>query len=229
MNCVNHPETAAAAYCRTCGKALCDECKRDVMGVIYCEPCIAARLQGTMPAATAAGVPPGTPVVQAAPGGPNPVLAVILGVIFPGVGQMYNGQFLKGFVYVLIFASLIWGASEVGEFFGILIPFWILYMAIDAYRTAKARQFGQPVPEDIFGLSRATAEVPGGASYAAGGERTAPPIGAIILIGLGTMFLLHNAGIMRFYWVGRMWPLVLVAVGVWMIYQRRERVAGSGS
>jgi TM2 domain-containing membrane protein YozV len=228
MNCVNHPETAAVAYCRTCGKALCEECKRDVMGVIYCEPCIAARLQGTMPTASAAAVPPGTPVVAAAPGGPNPVLAVILGVIFPGVGQMYNGQFLKGFVYVLIFASLIWGASEVGEFFGILIPFWILYMAIDAYRTAKARQLGQPVPEDIFGLSRATAEVPGGSATSNGTVgRTAPPIGAIVLIGMGTMFLLHNAGIFRFYWIGRMWPLILVGVGVWMIYQRRERVAGS--
>jgi hypothetical protein len=41
------------------------------------------------------------------------------------------------------------------------------------------------------------------------------------------MFLLHNAGIFRFYWIGRMWPLILVGVGVWMIYQRRERVAGS--
>jgi TM2 domain-containing membrane protein YozV len=181
-----------------------------------------------MPTASAAAVPPGTPVVAAAPGGPNPVLAVILGVIFPGVGQMYNGQFLKGFVYVLIFASLIWGASEVGEFFGILIPFWILYMAIDAYRTAKARQLGQPVPEDIFGLSRATAEVPGGSATSNGTVgRTAPPIGAIVLIGMGTMFLLHNAGIFRFYWIGRMWPLILVGVGVWMIYQRRERVAGS--
>jgi hypothetical protein len=138
---------------------------------------------------------------------------------------MYNGQFLKGFVYVLVFASLIWGASEVGEFFGILIPFWILYMAIDAYRTAKARQLGQPVPEDVFGLSRTGAETPtfGGAASSNG---SAPPIGAIVLIGLGTMFLLHNTGIFHFRWIGRMWPLVLVAIGVWMIYQRRERVTG---
>lgn len=231
MNCVNHPETAAAAYCRTCGKALCDECKRDVMGVIYCEPCIAARLQGTMPAAAgAAAVPPGTPVVAAAPSGPNPVLAVILSVIFPSVGQMYNGQFMKGFVYILVLASLIWGASEVGEFFGILIPFWILYMAVDAYRTAKARQLGQPVPEDIFGLSRGSSTETfgiGNPGAAAENDRTAPPIGAIVLIGMGTLFLLQNTGFFHFRWIGRMWPLVLVGIGVWMIYQRRERVAGS--
>jgi len=46
MNCAVHPEKEAAAYCRTCGKALCEDCKRDVMGAIYCEPCIAARLRG---------------------------------------------------------------------------------------------------------------------------------------------------------------------------------------
>lgn len=229
MNCANHPETAAVAYCRTCGKALCEECKRDVMGVIYCEPCIAARLQGTMPAATAAGLPPGTPVVVAAPGGPNPVLAAVLSVFFPSVGQMYNGQFLKGFVYVLVFASLIWGANEVGEIFGILIPFWYLYMAVDAYRTAKARQLGQPVPEDIFGLSRSgvDATISGIAPDAsARAERSTPPIGAIILIGMGTLFLLQTSGLFHFRWIGRLWPLILVGIGVWMLYQRRERVMG---
>ena len=46
MNCAVHNQTQAVAYCRTCGKALCEECKRDVMGAVYCEPCIAARLQG---------------------------------------------------------------------------------------------------------------------------------------------------------------------------------------
>ena len=57
MNCAVHNQTQAVAYCRTCGKALCEECKRDVMGAIYCEPCIAARLQGAS-ATTAGAVPP---------------------------------------------------------------------------------------------------------------------------------------------------------------------------
>lgn len=37
MNCAIHPEVAGTAFCRTCGKSLCEECKRDVRGVIYCE------------------------------------------------------------------------------------------------------------------------------------------------------------------------------------------------
>ena len=67
MNCAVHNQTQAVAYCRTCGKALCEECKRDVMGAIYCEPCIAARLQVATPANA------GVPVTQAVPSGPpNP-------------------------------------------------------------------------------------------------------------------------------------------------------------
>ena len=50
MNCANHPDIAAAAYCRTCGKPLCANCTRDVKGVIYCENCLADRLQGVQPA-----------------------------------------------------------------------------------------------------------------------------------------------------------------------------------
>ena len=39
MNCAVHNQSQAVAYCRTCGKALCEDCKRDVMGAVYCEPC----------------------------------------------------------------------------------------------------------------------------------------------------------------------------------------------
>ena len=58
MNCATHNDTAAVAFCRTCGKALCANCTRDVRGVIYCENCLAARLEGTAPAA--GFVPPQT-------------------------------------------------------------------------------------------------------------------------------------------------------------------------
>ena len=49
MNCANHPDVPAVAYCRTCGKPLCSACVRDVHGVVYCEECLASRLNATMP------------------------------------------------------------------------------------------------------------------------------------------------------------------------------------
>ena len=45
MNCANHADQSAVAYCRTCGKALCANCTRPVRGVIYCEDCLGARME----------------------------------------------------------------------------------------------------------------------------------------------------------------------------------------
>ena len=58
MNCATHNDIAAVAFCRTCGKPLCGNCTRDVRGVIYCEACLAARLEGTAPPVPGF-VPPG--------------------------------------------------------------------------------------------------------------------------------------------------------------------------
>ncbi|MGH9669519.1 MAG: B-box zinc finger protein [Terriglobales bacterium] len=205
MNCATHPEVAAASYCRTCGKALCEECKRDVRGVVYCEECIAARLQGTAPGA-------------ALPQGGNPVLAALLGLI-PGVGAMYNGQFTKGIVHVVIFAVLV-GLADSGQYeeiFGLLIMFFFFYQVFDAYRTAKARQLGQPIPEDPLGLSRGLWG-PGEAA----GSFSQVPTGALVLIGLGVLFLLSNAGVFHWNWIGRLWPLVLIALGIRMYMHRQS-------
>src|SRR5229473_1952754 len=49
------------------------------------------------------------------------------------------------------------------------------------------------------------------------------PIGPIILIGAGVLFLLYNFDIFPFYRIERFWPLILIAVGVLMF---RNRLAG---
>src|ERR1700674_428771 len=167
MNCATHSDIAAVAFCRTCGKPLCGNCTRDVRGVIYCEPCLAARLEGTAPAA--GFVPPQTPYQQVMdqglglkvpPGptsGPNPTVAGILGAIPFGIGAIYNGQYAKGLAHLFIFVMLIYGANNAGRWdfvFGIAIPFFIIYQIIDAVRTARALQAGQPAP-DPMGIGQA--------------------------------------------------------------------------
>ncbi len=83
MNCANHVDVPATAFCRTCGKPLCSSCARDVRGVIYCEECLASHLSGTMPPPGSTAVPPG---VEPPTGLPRPGLAAILGFI-PGRGR----------------------------------------------------------------------------------------------------------------------------------------------
>src|ERR1700761_4860183 len=113
MNCANHVDVPAVAYCRTCGKPLCSACSRDVRGVIYCEECLASHLSGNVPPPGSTAVPPG---VEPPAGTPSPTLAAVLGLI-PGVGAMYNGEFAKGFIHVLIFATLIWMTDHVNDLF----------------------------------------------------------------------------------------------------------------
>ena len=161
MTCAVHPDQPATSYCRTCGKALCQNCQRDVRGVIYCQDCLAARLEGTVPPA-AANAP--TAVYVAPSSSASPGLAAVLGFI-PGVGAFYNGQFAKGFVHVFIFAVLVHLANS-ADFLGLLVMAWLFYMVFDAYTTAKARQLGQPIPDHLglnallasFGLGTTVAQ-----------------------------------------------------------------------
>ena len=223
MNCATHNDIAAVAYCRTCGKPLCANCKRDVKGVIYCENCLAERLQGVQPpAATYQQVV--DPGVRGAPlpgSGPNPALAGILAGFFPfGVGAVYTGQYAKGLAHLLIFTGLVWGLSSgamgnLEPVLGIGMGFFVIYQIIDAIRSAKAVQAGQP-PPDPFGL----------ALTFSGGERVDTsriPTAAVVLIGLGVLFLLHTMGFW-FFSVERFWPVILIGIGAWQIARRQGMI-----
>lgn len=154
MNCANHPDRERTAFCQNCGKPLCSECVRNFGTSIFCEPCLNARVSGPPPAAAygypgpAVGYAPPAPVV---PGEPNPVIAAILGFI-PGVGAMYNEQYAKGIVHLIVFVLLVSLASDVNGIFGIFIAGWEFYMAIEAHHTARARRDGTPLPNP-FGLN----------------------------------------------------------------------------
>ena len=226
MNCANHADQSAVAYCRTCGKALCANCTRPVRGVIYCEECLGARMEAGAP------VPPPTnmrdwtmqeglgiklappPVPPPSPGssGPNPTVAGILGGVFPfGVGAVYTGQYAKGLAHLAIFALLIAGYNSNSEALPVIcgfgIAFFIVYQIIDAVRSAKAIQAGLPAP-DPYGLA---------ATFGAGArvETNKIPMSAIVLIILGGLFLLHTMGLE--FGLDRFWPLILIAIGGWLL------------
>ena len=47
----------------------------------------------------------------------------------------------------------------------------------------------------------------------------------VVLIGLGVLFLLRKAGVFHWNWLGKLWPLILIALGIRM-YMRRQSGAG---
>jgi hypothetical protein len=156
--------------------------------------------------------------------GASPGLAFLLGLI-PGVGAIYNGQYVKGVIHVVILGLLISivssseAAGGMEPLFGMLIGVWVFYMAFEAYHTARKRQLGQSVDEFSSLVSLH------------GGPSSRFPAGPAILIGVGLLFLLNNMDILRFSQIIRYWPIALIALGVYMLYERlsqSERNSGHG-
>ena len=93
--------------------------------------------------------------------------------------------------------------------FGILIPSFWTYMCIEAYHTAKKRRSGETV-NDASGLLREAA------------PQSRFPVGSVLLIAVGTLFLLENLNLLN---IGRLlhyWPVFLIGYGAHMIYERMK-------
>jgi TM2 domain-containing membrane protein YozV len=138
-------------------------------------------------------------------------VAFLLGWI-PGVGAIYNGQYLKGLVHAVIFGLLIslvnasdGTASQ--PFLVMTMIGFIFYMPFEAYHTAKKHQLGLPVDE----WSSLTGSR---------GHNSRVPIGPIVLIAIGILFLLDTLHLIEFREIGRWWPVLLIVAGVYMLWGR---------
>ena len=215
MKCAVHSEVDAVGFCRNCGKPLCPACVRPVRDVLYCEDCLATimGIPGSQPAADATGLPPATPATPGLPPAPvpgrsasSPGAAFVLGLI-PGLGAVYNGQYNKALIHIVVFFSIIVGlSSDIEDSAKVVLSFllagFVLYMAFDAHRTARARLLGDATADPIESWSK---------------ER---PVGPIILIALGALFLLNNFSWFPFYRIGRLWPLILIGAGILLFRNR---------
>lgn len=197
MKCAEHAEVDATGYCRQCGKPLCTACTREVRGALYCEPCLAGMVSAPREQ------------TQSAPGTGHPGTALALGFI-PGLGAVYNGEYVKALIHVVIFGGIIAALSSdlpgaYYPFLGIGLGCFYFYMPIEAYRVAKARQAGEPQPADLVQSE---------------GKK---PIGAIVLIVLGVLFLLSNFHLLMRDWFAKAWPMGLIVLGVWILMDRMRK------
>src|SRR3979490_946131 len=117
MKCAVHSDVDAVGYCRNCGKAMCSTCVRPVRDVLYCEDCLAT-VVGIPGAAPAASSNPGAPAMAGVPppAAPerrvgSPGVAFFLG-LFPGLGAVYNGEYNKALIHIVVFAAIIVGLSS---------------------------------------------------------------------------------------------------------------------
>jgi hypothetical protein len=201
-------EATIAGYCRACGKALAEGDVHQSHGALYCKEHLP--MDGTPSSPYGKGAPPpyngGMPTMS---GAPSPGVAFVLGLI-PGVGAIYNGQYAKGLVHVMVvgLAISILNNDAAGGFeplVGLMLAAFWVYMPFEAYHTARNRQLGHPVDE-------LSSLVPVRGSHF--------PAIPVILIGLGTIILLNNLGIFELRRALRFWPLLLIGSGLYMLYSR---------
>ncbi len=217
MNCSLHTDTPAVAFCRSCGRPVCGVCQRTVDGTVFCpEHAPATAYAGGAPAGGpgAAANPYAAPTAPLPPVSPiqtSPGLAFLLGLI-PGVGAIYNGQYVKGLVHAIVFGllvSLISAAENTSgqAFLSMTMVAFIFYMPFEAYHTAKKRLYGIPVDE-WSGLAME------------GRFSGRFPLGPVILIIIGVLFLLDSLHLFNLRDLGRFWPVILIVIGGAMLYSR---------
>jgi len=197
------------AYCRACGKPLTEDTVRMAQGTVYCDEHLPQQAQAPQSPQPATGSPYSSSNLPNP--GVSPGLAFLLGLI-PGVGAIYNGQYAKGLVHVLILGMLISitnsdTVGELGPLFGLVITVFWFYMAFEAYHTARKRLAGETVDE-FSSLVQIKPE--------SGGF----PVLPVALISLGVVFLLNNLGVLRLRFIVQFWPVLLILAGGWMLYNR---------
>lgn len=189
MKCYYHPTVDSAAACSVCRKFLCATCSHTIKGKIYCQDCLVA-------GAELAGIATSPRIATFSPG------RAALFAVVPGIGAVYNREYVKALIHFAVFAAL-WMVADRGPGIFVLavISFWI-YTIIDAYRSAQV----------ILRLQVTQPEAP---------ERepegiNAPVWGATLVL-LGILFFLNNLGLDGFRAIERFWPLIFVALGIYLI------------
>jgi len=155
-----------------------------------------------------AAPPPGGPPALPPGGAPyvrlpkSPGLAAFLS-LFPGLGQVYNGQIARAFVFFFGFVGAIYLTASGHEFpFAFMIPFVYLFNMIDAWKGATA----------------INTRFLGGKAESVDLDAVESPAWGASLVGIGLLVLLSNLGWLDLDRLARWWPLVLIAVGSWFLY-----------
>jgi hypothetical protein len=175
---------------------LTPETLREVQGAYYCPECLATWVTQGQPRAKSAGGRAAT--------------AAVLGII-PGLGAVYNGEYVKALIHVLVFGTII---SLIERAPGIFVPMlvaWIFYMPFEAYQTAKTKA-----------TSSGSAAGAGSAAVSTLAARR-ETIGPILLITIGTLALLDELNVIDIGRILDFWPLGLIALGIWLLVKRQER------
>lgn len=141
----------------------------------------------------------------------NPGLAALISAIFPGSGLIYAGNYTKGFSYMLLFVLLIvllvnsstdGRHSMVTEIivFALLLAGFYVFQIIDSFNEAKKV---------------------GGEKITPSGEKSEEIslTSSVIILILGILFLLRNLDVLSYNNIIKLWPLLIIGIGLKMVIE----------
>jgi hypothetical protein len=133
----------------------------------------------------------------------SPGFAGVLGMFPFGVGALYNGQYTKALLHLVIFSGLVHMQGRGGgqPFIGLDLAGFIVYQFFDNIQSAKAinaAAAGQAVAVD-----QALPEIPSQGSIFWG----------VVLIALGGLLILANFEIINYDTLFDFWPVAVIVLG----------------
>ncbi len=125
----------------------------------------------------------------------NATKAALCGII-PGVGAVYNLDYMKAVVHLAAFSGLCVFA-EASDMFGLFAFVFYVFTIFDAYRSALEPRKKREFSSDQINM----------------------PLWGVVLIILGVVFLLDSLDAISLRSITRFWPLIIVFLGCYMVFQ----------
>ncbi len=141
----------------------------------------------------------------------SPFLAGLLAALFPfGIGPFYNGELVKGFIYLVVFAGLVTMQKhgDAQPFEGLVLAGFYFFQIIDSVHVANR----------INRRALLGKEIEEGEEELAGEALKAGSIfWGILLIVLGAILLLGNFEVISYKIIFDLWPAVVIVIGAKLV------------
>ncbi|MGB8952123.1 MAG: DUF5668 domain-containing protein [Candidatus Aminicenantales bacterium] len=148
----------------------------------------------------------------------SPFGAGVLSFFFPGTGTLYNGQYLKGLIFIFIFAGLVTMQAHGGQpFSALILGGFYIFQIIDAVQTARSinrralqEEGAEKTVEEEFSEMAKSGSIFWG----------------IALMAIGGILLLANFEVIDYDHIFDFWPIVVVVIGFKLImdyFARKNR------
>jgi hypothetical protein len=199
MNCSTHNSVEAQGMCSACGKPLCSDCLYKVKAKPFCQDCI---IQGAEWA----------PIIKGRRFSSSTPKWAAFWAIIPGIGAVFNSEYLKAVAYFSIFAWLIMMSDDASWIFGFAAGVFLIFTMFDAYRTAEAK-----ARRDLeFGIAENPTLQ----------EKSSITWGVLLII-MGVLFLLIK--IVPQSIIAMLWPIVFILLGGYLVFYALQEKPGSFS